>query len=451
MSVKVLNVKNTYNIAMKGKPSSDVVFCMDISEVYLSVESLPFVKPKILVKPTTKVSKGTVLIMDKLNPDLLFLSPCSGVVTDIIYGERRSLKSIVIKREGASVESFPIISDRELANMSSAKVLSAISRGGLLGVFRQYPFRNTPMITVEPPSIYVSLDNDEPYLPQTTVYLDRPGAIDLLKKGLAILRRISLNIYVGASSSTLDQFPNISDVVTHQINGGYPSSDPGVFLYYNKKTQKENTSWGIRGQDVIRLATLFESGEYPSDRLITVAGSLVKNPSHYEVLEGTNLKYILGDSYDFKKVRVILGGILTGRKVDFLSGLGLLDYGFTLITEGSDDTLFPFMRLGWDKPSASRTYLSALLPSKLHVMNSSMGGGDRACIACSACPTVCPVGIYPQFLMKDVLASDLEGALRLGLLDCVSCGLCSYVCPSKIHLVDIFNEERKKLVKDLLS
>jgi mannose/cellobiose epimerase-like protein (N-acyl-D-glucosamine 2-epimerase family) len=36
-------------------------------------------------------------------------------------------------------------------------------------------------------------------------------------------------------------------------------------------------------------------------------------------------------------------------------------------------------------------------------------------------------------------AGDLEGAVKLGLLDCIACGSCSYVCPAHIPLVQYFN------------
>jgi electron transport complex protein RnfC len=36
-------------------------------------------------------------------------------------------------------------------------------------------------------------------------------------------------------------------------------------------------------------------------------------------------------------------------------------------------------------------------------------------------------------------AGDLEGVVKLGLMDCIGCGSCSYVCPSHIPLVQYFN------------
>jgi electron transport complex protein RnfC len=36
-------------------------------------------------------------------------------------------------------------------------------------------------------------------------------------------------------------------------------------------------------------------------------------------------------------------------------------------------------------------------------------------------------------------AGDLEGTVRLGLMDCIGCGSCSYVCPSHIPLAQFFS------------
>jgi electron transport complex protein RnfC len=36
-------------------------------------------------------------------------------------------------------------------------------------------------------------------------------------------------------------------------------------------------------------------------------------------------------------------------------------------------------------------------------------------------------------------AGDLEGVVKLGLMDCIGCGSCAYVCPSHIPLVQFFN------------
>jgi electron transport complex protein RnfC len=61
------------------------------------------------------------------------------------------------------------------------------------------------------------------------------------------------------------------------------------------------------------------------------------------------------------------------------------------------------------------------------------------CIRCAACVGACPCGLLPLDMANHARAGDLEGAVRLGLMDCIACGSCSYVCPAHIPLVQYFN------------
>jgi electron transport complex protein RnfC len=61
------------------------------------------------------------------------------------------------------------------------------------------------------------------------------------------------------------------------------------------------------------------------------------------------------------------------------------------------------------------------------------------CIRCASCVSVCPCGLLPLEMANHTRAGNLDGAVRLGLMDCIGCGSCSYVCPAHIPLVQFFN------------
>jgi electron transport complex protein RnfC len=61
------------------------------------------------------------------------------------------------------------------------------------------------------------------------------------------------------------------------------------------------------------------------------------------------------------------------------------------------------------------------------------------CIRCASCVRACPCGLLPLELAAHTRAGNLEGAVRLGLMDCIGCGSCAYVCPARIPLVQYFN------------
>jgi Na+-translocating ferredoxin:NAD+ oxidoreductase RnfC subunit len=51
------------------------------------------------------------------------------------------------------------------------------------------------------------------------------------------------------------------------------------------------------------------------------------------------------------------------------------------------------------------------------------------CIRGASCVGACPCGLLPLEMAAHARVGDLEGAVRLGLLDCIGCSCCAYVCP----------------------
>ena len=67
------------------------------------------------------------------------------------------------------------------------------------------------------------------------------------------------------------------------------------------------------------------------------------------------------------------------------------------------------------------------------------------CIRCASCVSACPCGLVPLEMAARARAGDLDGTVKIGLMDCVACGSCSYVCPSSIPLVQYFNYAKGEL------
>ena len=65
------------------------------------------------------------------------------------------------------------------------------------------------------------------------------------------------------------------------------------------------------------------------------------------------------------------------------------------------------------------------------------------CISCGKCLEVCPVGIYPAFIMKNI--SNIKELECLKADECIECGLCSYICPSKIEVREFVKAAKEKV------
>ena len=52
------------------------------------------------VKPGEEVKAGTPLFFDKQRPEVKFTSPVSGVVLDVVRGERRKILEVIVEAKG---------------------------------------------------------------------------------------------------------------------------------------------------------------------------------------------------------------------------------------------------------------------------------------------------------------------------------------------------------------
>ncbi|MEK9657170.1 MAG: hypothetical protein VW378_02205 [bacterium] len=449
--MKKIIVKNTYNVKIKGKPSLNLKEVKDGLEFAVMPSSISLIKPKLHVKEGDSVKIGTPIFFDKQDPRIQFCSPVSGKIKEIIYGKRRALDAVIITKDKVEKEeSFNTYSSKEIQKEDRNKLVEYLLSAGLWPLLQAYPFKNIPKPEDVPPAIYVTIDNDEAFMPQSEVYVK--AYEEELKLGLELLKKIANNnVFVGYKEGNKEIEKRLSGYLTHELCGDYPSNNPGIFLYYNKTSSKDNKSWGITGLNVARLGALCKTGKYPIERIITIGGPLATSPCHIKTREGIALSQIDEDRKKIDNMRYVAGGLLTGRNAGQKGFLGYNEFSLNIIQEGSDPELLTWMRGGLNKATISNAYLSALIPNTPQNITSSLNGGDRSCIACGYCATVCPTGIYPQLLMKSIKAGDIEESIALGLLDYVDAGLCTYVCPSKIDIDHIISEAKQKLAREALS
>jgi Na+-transporting NADH:ubiquinone oxidoreductase subunit A len=432
-----VKIKKGYRVRMAGEPSNQLESLADPSQIAFLPEKIPFIKPRLHVAQGDSVEIGSILFEDKRNPDFKFLCPAGGVVSRIHFGPRRVIEAIVLDcdLEHEAHVKFPSISTTELASMDRRKLVGHILTGGLWWLFRQLPFRDLPDPETIPPAIIVGLSAKEPFQPLPHVYLQ--DRLDLLTFGLKVLDQLSGgNVVVFASGDT--PLPDeANQALTHRVWGNYPADDPGTLLYHIKTSEKENRSWFISGQDLILLAQLLTQGEYPVERVISVAGSSASNPQHFRTRLGVPLAHLMDIDTVDSAVRFVVGGLFRGYESDRRGFMGHYETALNLVPSGSNAEFLSLFNPGLSKPTFSRVFLSRLNPEKL-TYDCNLNGGVRACVACMHCADVCPVDILPHMTYKAVLADEVEEYLEHGLLDCVACGLCSYVCPSKIELSQTF-------------
>lgn len=156
-------------------------------------------------------------------------------------------------------------------------------------------------------------------------------------------------------------------------------------------------------------------GEPLISRIITVSGGAIARPANVRVRIGTPVSDVIAfcGGIEGSADRVLLGGPMMGLPIQNLR---------VPVVKGTCGIL-------------------ALSPAETRARD------PMPCIRCGSCVQACPCGLTPFDLNARIQSGDLEGAVKIGLMDCIACGSCAYACPSSIPLVQGFDFAKGKLAE----
>ncbi len=201
------------------------------------------------------------------------------------------------------------------------------------------------------------------------------------------------------------------------------------------------------------IGRLFGTGRVDLTKTVAMTGSEVENPQYMRTLAGAPVSHLTAGRLkkSDNKQRIISGNVLTGTKVNTEGFLGFFDSQITVIPEGDDYEVLGWASPGLNKFSASKTYLSKLFPRKSYELNANMHGGERAFVLSGQYEKVVPMDILPVFLLKAILAEDIDKMEQLGIYEVIEedFALCEYVCASKIKVQEIVRKGINTIIKEL--
>ena len=93
--------------------------------------------PRLLVREGDKVLAGSPVLADKKSPEILFTSPVSGTVTEVVRGEKRKLLEVRIKAD--KTQEYVDFGARKVSGLDAEAVKEALLKSGLWPAFIQRP------------------------------------------------------------------------------------------------------------------------------------------------------------------------------------------------------------------------------------------------------------------------------------------------------------------------
>lgn len=405
--------------------------------------------PKPIAKEGDKVLAGDVLFTDKYRTDIKITAPVSGVLKSILRGERRKILEFIIEPDD-NIE-YRKFETGDLANLDRQKVTELLIESGIWPLIRQRPFDIIANPNDKPKAIFISGFDSSPLAPDYDFILI--GQEQLFQKGIDVLKKLTdgaVNLTVNGSCNISKVYQAVKGVDLNTITGPHPAGNVGIQIHHINPVNKGEVVWHINPQDVLIIGRLFTKGIFDASRTIAVTGSEILKPRYYKTIIGASIKLFTSNNITNGHLRYISGNPLTGIKISKDGFLGFYHNQITVIPEGNDYEMFGWALPGFKKFSTSRTFLSGFFAKKQYNINANLHGGIRPFVFTGEYEKVLPMDIYPVYLLKAILAQDIDQMEQLGIYEVAEedFALCEFVCTSKIPVQKILKQGIELMIRE---
>ena len=224
------------------------------------------------------------------------------------------------------------------------------------------------------------------------IEVNKPDAIEALKK---VAEKNDFPIEVIALKVKYPQGAEkmmITAILGEEVPSGKLPLDLGVLLC-NVGTIAAISDWFRKSKPLI-------------ERVVTITGTAIKNPSNLLIPIGTPMKDV----------------------IDYCGG----------ITDDSPRILLGGPMMGAIQKSLDIPVIKGTSGILILTQNEVRSLDEYNCIRCAKCVDACPIFLNPSALGLLAKKGLWEDMMEYNIMDCFECASCSFVCPSSIPLVQSF-------------
>jgi len=420
-------VKKGLDLQLVGNASPEI-YTPESSD-YISIFPSDFhgVFPKLVVKENDIVKAGETLFFDKNSEKIKFVSPVSGIIHEILRGDRRKVLEIKIKADKEI--SYKKIEKINLVD--SSNTIDFLLENGLWTFVKQRPYDIIAHPNSIPKDIFISgFDSSPLSADYDFITKDEKENIKAAIKCLTQLTNGSVHISIRKESNSF--LRELKNVVIHNVSGPHPAGNLSTIINKISPINKGDTVWTLNLPDLSIIGNAILNGKFVAERTIALVGSSVLDPKYIKTIIGSDISSFLKLKHN--NSRIISGNVLTGTKLDSKGNLRYYSNEITAIPEGDDYDLF-----GWAKPIFNKFSLSRaltfswLFPNKKYDLNTNTNGEHRAFVVTGSFEEVFPLDIYPMQILKACMYEDLDEMEALGMYEVSpdDFALTEFICVSK--------------------
>lgn len=410
---------------MRVHIDSDILYKIDNylkpELVYIPLENKNEVVYKHLVKGGDYVHKGQVIAIDeKINfPIHSSVSGYALVGDTKTINNGKKIKCVVIENDfKEKYEKSKVVTKKEYTR---EEFINALRENGITGLggsdfptFLKYDNENTKYLLVNGVECEPFVSCDKALMKNSAEEIleavDKIMTIMNLKKSYIVVKEDSTKV-INAFTKHIGTYPNIS---LKLVKDAYPNGWERLVVRdtLGIEYDKYPIEKGILVSNVSTIYAIYEMLKYSrplTERIITITGPGIKKKTNVKVKIGTLASEVIASLDGYKKLKnplFIAGGPMMGKSIPTDDLIITKDINAILVIEDNFTRSLP-------------------------------------CISCGKCLEVCPVGIYPAFIMKNI--GNIKELECLKADECIECGLCSYICPSKIEVREFVKAAKEKV------
>ena len=448
---KDIRIKKGLDIKLVGEAETKTTD-VNVSSVYaVKPENFHGITPKLLAKEGTVVNAGQALFYSKSDERILFPSPVSGKVTEIVRGARR--KVLAIKIAADKTLAYADFGIKNPASMSGDEVKAHLLHAGCWPFIKQRPYDVIANPNQTPKAIFISGYATAPLAGDLSYTLN--GKTQEITTALEALSKLTAgNVHISTGKREAELFKDISldNAIIHNVSGPHPAGNVSTHIAEIDPINKGEVVWVVEPTDLVVLGELFLTGKLNLERIVALTGSQFNAPHYVRVISGASIADVVrGGDLNEDNTRLINGNPLPGNKTDKEGFLGFYDQQITAIPEGDDYEFFGWNKPVFDKVSTSRALtFSWLTPKKKYDLTTNTNGEHRAFVVTGSYEDVFPLDIYPMQLLKAFMYKDLDEMENLGGYEIApeDFALTEFICVSKQphqkiirEGLDLMNEE----------
>lgn len=399
--------------------------------------------PKLMVEVGATVKAGEPIMFDKARPEVVFASPVSGELVELRRGAKRAVSHLVVladKEQQYHAVNVPG------EGASREELVSFLCGSGFWPFIMQRPYNVMADPAKTPRHIFISTFDTAPLAPDNNLIVGTDG--DAFQRGLDVLARLTDGkVHLGLNAGSLEApspfFTEARGVEKHWFQGAHPAGCVGVQIHQINPIRPGDVLWTLGVQEVMMLGRLFRDGRLDTTRIIALTGAELSRTGYVRTHVGARIQDLLDEQpASDMPLRYISGDVLTGTASQPDDFLRAHDDQLTLVQEGKTHEMFGWLLPIRPRPSVSRTFPNFLMPNMEFTAETNTHGEERAFVVTGLYEDVLPMDIYPQHLLKAVLAGDFERMEGLGIYEVVEedLALCEFVCPSKVNVQQILRD-----------